>query len=327
MDIKIRTDVFIILALISLLGCKRQCTKADLSSIAHESAFERFGKDFFETDTNSFGQNLNQLKELYPVFFMQNASNDFWKNQRTDPNQIKLYQKAVQVFGDLGEENEKLNLAVKHYYYYFGTEPRFYFYSYISNLDFDFPVLLADTLCFVALDLYLGHDQKYYSHLPQYLSFFRQSRFLVRDCMAELIKTKIPPIKSSTRLLDDMIYHGKILYVLESFIPDGLDEMIVQYPKSKLEFCRQNERSIWAYFIENQMLFDTNQELKRRFIELAPFSKFGMKFDNQTPGMTGRWIGWQIVKAYMEKNPLISLDQLLQEEDTRKILKLSVYRP
>ncbi len=327
MGLKIKANIFISLVLVSFYGCQNEHSGVNLSSIKQETRFNQFEKDFFETDTNNFSQELNSLKEKYPVFFMQNALDNFWKQQRTDPGQIELYQKSQEVFNGLQRQNEQLNLAVKHFYYYFGEDKHFHFYSYISNLDFNYPVLLADSLCFAALDLYLGRNQKYYAHLPQYLIFYRQPRFLVRDCIEELIKNRISPPKTPGSLLDDMIYHGKILYALYSLMPEEKESSIIKYPEAKLEFCRQNERSVWAYFIENQMLFDTSQELKRRFIELAPFSKFRMKFDNETPGMIGRWVGWQIVKAYMEKNKPISLEQLLQEQDARKILKLSGYRP
>ena len=68
-------------------------------------------------------------------------------------------------------------------------------------------------------------------------------------------------------------------------------------------------------------------ELKKRFIEIAPFTKFGMKFDNQGPGRIGQWLGWQIVKSYMQNNKNMTISALFEEKDSKKILKLSSYRP
>ena len=49
-----------------------------------------------------------------------------------------------------------------------------------------------------------------------------------------------------------------------------------------------------------------------RFLEPAPFSKFYLQLDNESPGKVGRWIGWQIVRYYHKNNPEISLKKLIK---------------
>jgi uncharacterized protein YjaZ len=73
------------------------------------------------------------------------------------------------------------------------------------------------------------------------------------------------------------------------------------------------------------MLYDTDATLARRFIYPAPFSKFYLEFDNETPGRVGAWIGWQIVRSYM-KNNTVPLQQLLAM-DARELFELSRYKP
>ncbi|MDZ7847820.1 MAG: hypothetical protein U5L96_14240 [Owenweeksia sp.] len=231
------------------------------------------------------------------------------------------------MFDDPETLNENLNFGMKHFYYYFPQSPHIKFYAYISNLDFDFPVLFADTVCFASLDLYLGPKKPYYQQLPEYIAFYRQPAFLVRDVMEAVLKPRVSRQQGNATLLDDMLYHGKMLYALQRMLPQKEETVIVQYTPKELAFCRENERGLWAYFIENNHLFSTGQQLKTRFIELAPFSKFRMKFDKETPGMIGRWIGWQIVRQYMDKNKSVTLPELLKETDSRKILKMSGYKP
>ena len=67
---------------------------------------------------------------------------------------------------------------------------------------------------------------------------------------------------------------------------------------------KENEIFIWKYFIENKLLYDTNRELVNRFINPAPFSKFYLELDRESPGKIGQWIGWNIVKSYVKNNPL-----------------------
>ncbi len=320
---------FFIPGMIALLWSCGSESEVDISEVNKQAHFTRFDSAFFHSDTTMPPSEIERLARLYPPFFEAGKTQRFWKSQRNDPNQQELFRSTQSVLDNFEALNENLNFSMKHYYYYFPETPEITFYGYISNLDFDFPVLYvpSQALCFVGLDLYLGQDKKYYSSQAEYLAYYRQPAFLVRDCIDAVIEPKVKRKETSVTLLDDMIYYGKRLYYIEKMMPQKDPTIIIQYPPEQLEFCRSNERTIWAYFVENNHLFDTSQDLKRRFIEIAPFSKFRMQFDNQTPGMIGRWVGWQIVRDYMENNPSITLEQLGQETDSRKILKLSGYKP
>ena len=72
-------------------------------------------------------------------------------------------------------------------------------------------------------------------------------------------------------------------------------------------------------------MYSTDNMLNQRFLDQAPFSKFGLELDNESPGRLGRYIGWQIVRAFMEKNP-VSLKQMLTMSE-EEIFKQSNYKP
>lgn len=309
-----------------LVGCEEGRPKADISTVEKTARFHAFDQAFFESDTALPPQEIDRLAREYPAFFAAGKNLKFWKAQRTDEKQQELYRASQEVFDDRESLNENLNFSMKHFYWYFPQPRQIKFYSYISNLDFDYPVLFADSVCFAALDLYLGPKKPYYQSLPEYQAFYRQPAFLVRDCIEAVLSPQVKG-KGDGNLLDDMVFHGKKLYLLQQLMPQKEEKIVLQYTPAELQFCRENERTIWAYFIENNYLFSASQDLKRRFIDLAPFSKFRMKFDNETPGMIGRWVGWRIVSAYMEKYPEVSMKDLAAETDSRKILKLSGYKP
>jgi uncharacterized protein YjaZ len=79
------------------------------------------------------------------------------------------------------------------------------------------------------------------------------------------------------------------------------------------------------YFIEKKLLFSTDTKLNKRFLENAPFSKFYLHQDRQSPGRIGVWIGWQIVKSFMQNND-VSLQKLLTT-DSEDIFNKSRYKP
>jgi uncharacterized protein YjaZ len=57
----------------------------------------------------------------------------------------------------------------------------------------------------------------------------------------------------------------------------------------------------------------------------APFSKFYIDIDKESPGRIGVWLGWQIVRSYMNNNE-VTLQQLLQT-NAEEIFNKSKYKP
>ena len=69
-----------------------------------------------------------------------------------------------------------------------------------------------------------------------------------------------------------------------------------------MKWAKENEFFVWTYFIENNILFDPDNNLESRFINDSPFSRFYLEIDNESSEMIGKYIGWQIVKSYMKNN-------------------------
>jgi len=89
---------------------------------------------------------------------------------------------------------------------------------------------------------------------------------------------------------------------------------------------KKNEKDIWAYMIKNKLIYSKDENLNKRFISVAPFSKFYSKLDRQSPGRVGVWLGWQIVKSYMDNND-VSLPELMSNDNALEILSKSKYKP
>jgi len=52
-----------------------------------------------------------------------------------------------------------------------------------------------------------------------------------------------------------------------------------------------------------------------------------MEFSKDSPPRLGEWIGLQIIRSYMQKNPEVTLAMMMQETDAQNILTLSGYKP
>ena len=75
---------------------------------------------------------------------------------------------------------------------------------------------------------------------------------------------------------------------LESYNITNDDKDFIKSADIK-EWVKENELYIWQYFVERQVLYQTEVEWVQRFLEPAPFSKFYMQQDNNSPGKVGAW--------------------------------------
>ena len=129
----------------------------------------------------------------------------------------------------------------------------------------------------------------------------------------------------SRRFVDKMIYEGKKLALLDSYLPNTMEHQKIGYSVEKMTWAVENEEEVWKYFIENKVLFSSDTELNKRFLEVSPFSKFYRSEDNLSPGRIGAWVGWKIVKSFTNNNDisLLELGMLTEEE----IYNKSKYKP
>ena len=108
-------------------------------------------------------------------------------------------------------------------------------------------------------------------------------------------------------------------------MPLAEDSTKIGYTNDELFWANDNEFYIWQYFIENELLYSTDTKLVGRFIAPAPFSRFNLELDSESPGALGQYIGWKIVRSYMENNPS-SLLQMLQM-NAQTLFNKAKYKP
>ncbi len=303
----------------------------DVSKVDANVQIHRFDRTFFKTDTANFHDELDRLRNgVFAPFFSSQQSASFWRHQRTVDFMVELAKETKNVFPNDAYLLETSTNLWKHYRYLFPDAPvDLTVYTYISGLDFDFPVIFVDSIAtvFLSLDLFLGSDHPAYGRQADYLNTQHTPEYLPVEMAKTMIAPWVKSDPSDLALLSEMIRYGKQLYVLHKMLPDISKKDLLRYTNDQLAFCEDNERIIWRFMLEQDMLFDQRAELKRRFTEEAPFSKFYMDFDNETPGRIGRWIGWQIVDDYMQRHPQTSLLDLLQTKDHRKLFQESRYKP
>jgi hypothetical protein len=174
--------------------------------------------------------------------------------------------------------------------------------------------------------MYLGADYTPYAEarIPRYRSRRATPEHLLRDVMIEAANSIPKNYPEENILLDQIIEKGKVMYFLDATLPEVHDTIKIGYTTEQLGWCEDNERNLWAFLIENELLFSSDYERTHKLIIDGPFTSY---FPDGSPGRTGWWVGWQIVHSFMENNPDVSLPQLMQELTARQVLDNSGYNP
>jgi len=311
----------LILAIVLLsVSCKKEIVKdIDVSAIDVTVSVNRFEQKFYEADEKA----LPLLKMEFPYLFP--AQNDsIWLNKMKDKEERELYNKSQEVFGHFENEKAQIEGLFKHVKYYHSNFEAPKIITLITNLDYQNKIVYADSLLFVSLDMYLGKNSEVYQDFPVYLSQNFDKSQLVVD-MASAISDRYFTADKSRQFLDMVIGAGKKMYMIDRYLPSVSDAQKIGYSETEYAWAIDNEAQIWKYFIENKLLYSTDSKLVDRFMADAPFSKFYIDIDKESPGRIGVWLGWQIVTSFMNNNE-VTLQQLLQT-DAEEIFNKSKYKP
>ncbi len=281
----------------------------------------RFEREFAESTPD----NLSDLKEKYPYLFPEQYVDSVWITKQQDSIQKELYDEVTAVFPDFNKETESLELLYKHVLYYFPQHEVPSVITLISDVDYQNRIILADTLLLIGLDNYLGSDHRFYAGIDRYLASGLQKKYMVSDVASAFCKSILVFPRDRT-FLAQMIYYGKELYVKDRILPLESNAVKIGYTEEELFWAEANEEQIWRNFIEKEYLYSTDTKLSARFLDPAPFSKFGLvEIDKESPGRIGRYMGWQIVNSFMDNNDIDLLQLLSLPAD--EIFKRSKYKP
>ena len=261
------------------------------------------------------------LKKSIHNFF---RSNSVWVSRIQDTLQQQLDAEVAKQFPDNSEIEDQLIPLFQHIQYYFPEFTPPTIFTVTSDVDYNNKVIATDTMLIVALDTYLGSDHRFYEGIQKYISKDLKPAQLAPN-VASVYARQLISKPQKRDLLAQMIFFGKELYLKDLWLPNTPDSEKIGYTEAELKWAEENEEYMWRYFVEKELLYSTNPKLPARFINKAPFSKFYLEIDNQSPGMVGRYLGWQIVRAYM-KNNSVDLKKMLQEKP-ETIFNNSKYKP
>jgi gliding motility-associated lipoprotein GldB len=321
----------------AILSCGNNPLEIDVSTVNVDLKVKRFDQDLFQYKNGITPENITELNNKYGLFFQ-----DFTQsvinigsikhediNQRLNAFATDTYVNEVKtdvanVYLDFTTYENELENAFKHYNHYFPKKNIPEIITYISG--FNYAITTDQTYLGIGLDMFLGSDYDAYAQLglPKYKTAFMSKEGLVAGAMLGWVATEFELKEKNADLLTEMVHQGKTLYLMDALMPKASNTVKINYNETQLKWCNNNAEPVWFYFIDNKLLYTKDTKEIIKYMGEAPFIQ---GFPEGSPGRIGHWIGWQIVKAYMDKNPTITVQQLMDNNNAQEILNKSKYKP
>ena len=292
--------------------------------------FARFEQLLFETPMDKLPAELKARQGEFNTELLMIAPDEPEYIQAVqefvgDPVMRDIYRITDSLYHDLSDVERQLGSALARAY---KLSPQMahirHFYTMVGG-DFmtDYRVYTNDIDLCVCLDQYaLGAMERYqYFGVPYYMVRSLNREHIVPDCIMTLVTPDIP--EGEPTLLDYAIAEGKKLYFVEKAIPGIADTILLRYTKEQLEWMVHNVANVWTWLLQNKTLYSVDQSAWRNLVGDAPHTN---AFGNDSAPRTVSYIGWKIVKQYM-KTSGSSVEELLSETDSQKILTVSGWRP
>jgi gliding motility-associated lipoprotein GldB len=324
---------YLFLGTILLLSCgkNKNCIPGpDISNVSIHLEIERIDQKLFDINSkNELAILLDQNPVFAEVFLMKSQYphdsilvNRFYK-LLNDPSIDTLWQETQEVFENFQDIETQFSEAFKRIRYFYPefTVPKIK--TVFTGLAHD--MYLSDSLIVIGLDYYLGNQGSY---RPLNTPFYILKRYRKENIVPNTILLISEKFNRTNRedqsLLADMIYYGKAHYFSKQMLPCVPDSIFLGYTPEEITLINDNDGVIWANFIENELLFETSHFMKDKFISERPHT---LEISEKCPGRIGRWVGWEIVKAYHKKNEEVTFTQIMGNSDARDIFVKSKYKP
>jgi len=344
------TRLFLFFAVLILLtgisACRSDGTK-DAGQInapsLNDQATERINVEVLRLDQDIFKVNelndedfLKMMNSRYGEFFpiytrriikvgepTQALFLDQVKGFTMDPDIESIRKDSDKLFNDFSAIEKQLEAALNGYHYFFPDSLLPDVITLISA--FNYNIVTTDSAIGISLDMYLGSGSRFYEWLnfPKYKVQNMHPEMIVPDALRAIAMSNFDEPASKDDLINHMVYHGKVTYFIRACRSNIPEHQALGFTEEQLEWCYENELSIWKHFVDNDLFFKVDHKNVVKYINEGPFTT---GFPKESPARVGVWLGYQIVKGFM-KQKNTSLQELMYLNDAKTIFAASKYKP
>lgn len=308
--------VFVIsLCFLTLISCKRNPLKVDISKVDVSIEFTNLDSLLFNTPLEQLPKLRSELAHSIPEIFdyqigycmrigrvQDTAFVNSISMYRSDTMIQKLEKEIAQEFKDLSFYKGNLITAFKRLKAHI-PPAKIPTQIVFQNSLFSSSAFCTEKEIGIGLDQYLGETSPIVKKLPSesFYDWIKKGydrNYMERDAVLSWLLTHVLP-ESKGSLAEQIIYHGKALYITEACLPDKDKNIIIRYSKEDLKWAKDNEYSIWKYLVDENLLFKTDDLNTKNLLQEGPFTS---GLPEKGPDRLGQYLGWVIVKNYMENS-------------------------
>ena len=329
------TTLFFSVFLFLFSGCQSNQLDVDVSEVDVKLDILRFEVDLFENKLNT----LDAFKEKYGAFvndytmgimgFPGNENEAFAQLMlyKTDPNAKRLYQLVKEKYADFSVYEKELTQAYQYFKYYYPKDSIPAVITYISNFSL-YMNPIGDGYIGISLDMHMGQDfaPYQYTNIENYWKKILIPQTVSVHHITAHANDKFIIYNRGKHFLDELVYQGKLLYFLDATLKQVPDPIKIGLTQQEYDWCVKEQANIWAFFVKEKILYETDHRKFDRFFKEGPFT-FASGVPEKAPPMLGKFIGWQLIKQYMSENPKVTLPELMSTVNSEEILQKSHFKP
>lgn len=329
----IRFNLLIVLLCFLLFCCKESgddIQRPDISDIKVDVDIIRLERKLFSlssagevkaflAENKPLAQNFLNADQYPHDSILANNLLALTKNQSLDT----VYQESQQIFGNMEDIRKDFETAFKYIKYYYPDFKVPTIYTMVTGFRND--LFISEDMIVIGLDFFSGPQAKYRPvEVPNYIQRRYTPQHLVPTTILLLSQRFNESDLENKTLLADMIYYGKSYFFTDFVLPNTPDSLLIGYTQEEMAGVEANERLIWTHFLKNELLYETNHVVKKKYLDERPTT---FEIGNKAPGRIGTWLGWQIVESYMRQEEDVRLPELMAVENAQIILEKAKYRP
>ncbi|MCM1519144.1 MAG: hypothetical protein NC117_10940 [Pseudoflavonifractor sp.] len=199
-------------------------------------------------------------------------------------------------------------------------------YSVVS--PYNQSVINVDSTMLIALNHYLGADYEGYLYFEPYQRITKTPAHLPYDIAESLIAASYPDKAEDGResVLGRMLYDGAVINAVMETVPDASLSEALGYSETQLDWARDNEAKAWNQLVTRQLLYSTDPLMVERMVKPSPATTL---IHPDSPGRLGRYIGYRIIRSWLDNGSDRSAGQLLTDgiKNPQSILLEAKYSP
>ena len=338
--------------IIFCFSCRSNSNIPDVSGIKVNLETRRFEQDFFSIDTMNIAPSFTNLLKKYPHFTPDFVGNILGLDLdsllipgNAQDSAVRLFihdyrrikDSSDLIYKNFNKETDEIKKGLQFVKYYFPDYklPQAVI-TFIGPINANFETsfgtqgdILTSEGLGIGLQLHLGKNFSLYKsqegeeQYPAYLSNNFDAQHIPVNCMRNIIDDLFPDRSDSKPLIEQMVEKGKRMYLLTKFLPNTPEYICFGYTKKQLKDSYTNEAVIWDFFLNNGLLYNSEQNIIKNYIGESPKTQ---ELGDDSPGNIGTFSGMQIVKKYLEKFPETTL-AVLMKTDAGEIYSKAKYKP